>query len=508
MGMGLNGRRIAASIVAGATALGAGMVLALGQGPVVETDAAATDSVNFSHEAQALMFYADARYRETHTEGDGVLEATWDDRDTPGSGDASRAAAPSESEHSVSAHSGTGPEPLVSPENITVGSGPGKYGEACAAPHGASPECAVIGHPVVENQPLTASTRNGSMEWLDWTDALLGVTRVRAGLAEDSPQGIVTGTECTPDGHGGVTLAGYEPYAVVEAGGGGLLSLFDGDPLSIDVRAENPVAGGGQGATDTPDPGSFRTETAGFQGHSIQYAVPGLNGHDIELNYTTEWGQDDTSAWSRIMIQYRATNFGLLGGSVSPWVTYEAQSECGIGTPPGAGTFSLQQQPYRASLSVPAPRVAPTPTATPEETAEPESTTETAETAETAESAAPPAGVPQDSGFVDEDTVVTASRREYHLLADQPLVQWRREETLAVIEDAAAADSSFAGTSGLSTWTLYPEDSRSPVPVIEIVLSDNTLIQARPIVDGAVLPGPDVEVDDDPELPASTEVAE
>lgn len=132
---------------------------------------------------------------------------------------------------------------------------------------------------------------------------------------------------------------------------------------------------------------------------------------------------------------------------------------------------------------------------------------------------APPSRDPRETGFVEEDrvTVLSSPDREFHLLADDELDALRREEAVGVIDaviDAVDSDdlTTYEGTVGLSEWALHPVDTRSHVPVIEIILSDGTTVQVRPIVDGVELPGPDVvvvetptEISDETSTPTETE---
>lgn len=500
--------RIGAGVVAVLSAVAVAIALVAGNNTVVQTDAAATDSVNFSHEAEALTFYSNATVEHSYTENATTQPQVWQQRDTYRDGSAPSGRQPFTERHVSTAHSGSATTPTRTPAQITVGTGPGKYGFACASPHGASSTCGFTEHQGMPSGPATASTKNGVTEWLDWRRSGVFTTRVNAVVADaasgqttpvgyeagqtpPSRQGIATAAVCTPNGQGGVTIAGRQPYAVVRAGREDFLLTTTG--LRVDVRNTSNLVSDNR-VDHTPSTQNFRTANSGFQQHRMRFDTP-LVDSDMDIEFTTEWGSDGDSAWSRIMLRYRGYYDGLFSDQYSPWVTYRASSECGVGDPPSVGAAGLGTMQHRA-FSLPSPLEESLP-ATP----------------------APPSRDPRETGFVEEDrvTVLSSPDREFHLLADDELDALRREEAVGVIDaviDAVDSDdlTTYEGTVGLSEWALHPVDTRSHVPVIEIILSDGTTVQVRPIVDGVELPGPDVvvvetptEISDETSTPTETE---
>lgn len=487
--------RIGAGVVAALSAVAVAVSVVAGNNTVVHTGASATDSVNFSHGAVALTFYSNANIVHTYTEEAATQPQVWRERNAFEDGDEPAGRQPFREQQTSTAHSGSATQPTRSPAQITVGTGPGKYGQACASPHGASADCELTEHEGMPNSPVSASTTNGVLEWLDWRrTGLLGLPglltyRINAGVADAASgetatavgyepdqtdparQGIATAAVCTPDSQGGVTLAGHEPHAVVSAGREDL--LFTSTDLRVDVR--NTANLYSDNRVDlTASPQNFRTADAGFQSHSIKFDTDVVDS-DIEIEFTTEWGSDEDSAWSRIMLRYRGFYEPfLIPAQYSPWISYEASSECGIGDRSSSAARMMQLD----ALAAPSPAGDEAPAFT---------------------APALPGRDPRETGFVDEDivTVTSVPGREFHLLADRELDVARREEAVAVIEEVigtldSGAATSYEGTVGLSEWTLHPVDTRSDVPVIEMVLGDGTTVQARPAVDGVELPGPDV----------------
>lgn len=261
---------------------------------------------------------------------------------------------------------------------------------------------------------------------------------------------ITTSAQCRLDENKNPEFMPQAPTGDVHYGTGNTLGL-------ISSRGSQDISTLGNGESD---PVELRMGSL-LLGYSYAHATA-----------TPRWGisSDGLSAFSEVEVSFRAETRALLGlvPFNSGWHSVVFRSECGF-TMSGDGSRGGPMQPSRLAIQ-----------------AAPESIRTSA------------TGIPKSAGFSAEE-MLDFQNRGYHLLATRELDSLDR----LVIEEALAEIAESGKVEG-ANWKVFDAVAAGElVPVIEIELDDGAIVQVRPMVEGAVMPSPDL-VEDPATTTAST----
>lgn len=292
----------------------------------------------------------------------------------------------------------------------------------------------------------SANTVAGTMAPIDRRRSLLIIGLVEVGAEVTAP--ISTGARCFLDAQGAPAGEGSAPEGTISYKGSGLLGSVN------------------ESAVDFADLASGTVFEEGYNPGVLLNLLLALY-VDVVVETRYDWDPVSLRAYSEVKAHYAITD----GSSVVKSETYTARSECGLKMSDGSGsdateTMSLMTLPSQLNAHS---RTGPeSPTSAP--------------------------GSPQSSGFTTEDTMDDGTL-DYHLLATRELDSLDRlviEEVLAEIAESGEVEG--------SSWKVFDASAAGElVPVIEIELDDGAIVQVRPMVEGAVMPAPDLV-----EAPATT----
>lgn len=301
----------------------------------------------------------------------------------------------------------------------------------------------------LEDDIAGAATTNGSYSLfadISLLDLGLDASAMGAMIQDNS---LKTQVRCSLGENGEPQAQAIRPAGVLAYGGSNTLGLISGGSTKNIAEIEDGV---------TWEDSETLSALLGIAGRST-----------VEVRVTPKWGKLDgaNGAFSEVQTSYRVTGRALLNSIDTGWQDLTVRSECGF-------TMSGEDQvnPMRAPAQSPLRPLQALP--------EPEITS------------AP--GSPQASGFTSEGTLSNGAM-DYHLLATRELGSLDRrviEEVLAEIAESGEVEG--------SNWKIFDVGAAGElIPVIEIELEDGAIVQVRPVVEGTVLPSPDLV-----EVPATT----
>lgn len=321
------------------------------------------------------------------------------------------------------------------------------YGTGCV--HGGDTLTTSCGAP---EDAASASTREGYMDEMLHLAELLGLplgllTPPNMGAKVSAPLG--TEARCAVDETGTPQLHGARPTGTVSAGAVVLLgAISNADHYDLETIVDDAGNELRSGVLTTREKFNFAL----------------LGPSYVNTRITLTWGVDEVNlrAFSEAEISYQGEVPQL--GWESPWETHVVRSECGLKLSDGRGSDTV---------AGPGQGAAPLQVLARALRAEPEVTS------------AP--GSPQSTGFTTEDTL-SHGTLDYHLLATRELDSLDRliiAEVLAEIAESGEVEG--------DNWKLFAATAAGElVPVIEIVLADGAIVQVRPMVEGVVMPTPDL----------------